>query len=165
MKEIIEQNKSLVKAIIKKLTGSYNEDIEQEVYIKTWKNMDNYKEQGKFSQWIGALTANVCRDYFKSRQYKIEASQVNGDEILDNVRVGGRQEEILDAKARQKQILKAVDSLPRKMRQVVIWYEFEEMTYEQIAKKTGLPEGTVKSRLFNARKILSEKLQHLRGDR
>ncbi len=165
MKEIIEQNKSLVKAIIKKLTGSYNEDIEQEVYIKTWKNMDNYKEQGKFSQWIGALTANVCRDYFKSRQYKIEASQVNGDEILDNVRVGGRQEEILDAKARQKQILKAVDSLPRKMRQVVIWYEFEEMTYEQIAKKTGLPEGTIKSRLFNARKILSEKLQHLRGDR
>lgn len=165
MKEIIEQNKSLVKAIIKKLTGSYNEDIEQEVYIKTWKNMDNYKEQGKFSQWIGALTANVCRDYFKSRQYKIEVSQVNGDEILDNVRVGGRQEEILDAKARQKQILKAVDSLPRKMRQVVIWYEFEEMTYEQIAKKTGLPEGTIKSRLFNARKILSEKLQHLRGDR
>ena len=165
MKEIIEQNKSLVNAIIKKLTGSYNEDIEQEVYIKTWKNMDNYKEQGKFSQWIGALTANVCRDYFKSRQYKIEASQVNGDEILDNVRVGGRQEEILDAKARQKQILKAVDSLPRKMRQVVIWYEFEEMTYEQIAKKTGLPEGTIKSRLFNARKILSEKLQHLRGDR
>ncbi len=165
MKEIIEQNKSLVKAIIKKLTGSYNEDIEQEVYIKTWKNMDNYKEQGKFSQWIGALTANVCRDYFKSRQYKIEASQVNGDEILDNVRVGGRQEEILDAKARQKQILKAVDSLPRKMRQVVIWYEFEEMTYEQIAKKTGLPEGTIKSRLFNARKILSEKLQHLRGNR
>lgn len=165
MKEIIEQNKSLVKAIIKKLTGSYNEDIEQEVYIKTWKNMDNYKEQGKFSQWIGALTANVCRDYFKSRQYKIEASQVNGDKILDNVQVGGRQEEILDAKARQKQILKAVDSLPRKMRQVVIWYEFEEMTYEQIAKKTGLPEGTIKSRLFNARKILSEKLQHLRGDR
>lgn len=165
MKEIIEQNKSLVKAIIKKLTGSYNEDIEQEVYIKTWKNMDNYKEQGKFSQWIGALTANVCRDYFKSRQYKIEASQVNGDEILDNVRVGGRQEDILDAKARQKQILKAVDSLPRKMRQVVIWYEFEEMTYEQIAKKTGLPEGTIKSRLFNARKILSEKLKHLKGDR
>ena len=76
MKDIIEQNRGLIKAIIKKLTGSYNEDIEQEVYIKTWRNMDHYKEQGKFSQWIGALTANVCRDYFKSRQYKIEAGQV-----------------------------------------------------------------------------------------
>ena len=116
MKDIIEQNRGLIKAIIKKLTGSYNEDIEQEVYIKTWRNMGHYKEQGKFSQWIGALTANVCRDYFKSRQYKIEAGQVGGNEILENVRVGGRQEEVLDAKTRQKQILKAVDELPRKMR-------------------------------------------------
>lgn len=154
MKDIIEQNRGLIKAIIKKLTGSYNEDIEQEVYIKTWRNMDHYKEQGKFSQWIGALTANVCRDYFKSRQYKIEAGQV-----------GGRQEEVLDAKTRQRQILKAVDELPRKMRQVVVWYEFEEMSYDQIAAKTGEPVGTIKSRLFNARKTLSEKLQHLKGDR
>lgn len=112
-----------------------------------------------------ALTANVCRDYFKSRQYKIEAGQVGGDEILENVRVGGRQEEVLDAKTRQRQILKAVDELPRKMRQVVVWYEFEEMSYDQIAAKTGEPVGTIKSRLFNARKTLSEKLQHLKGDR
>lgn len=164
MKDIITENKSRIKAIIKKLTGSYNEDIEQEVYIKTWKNLDNYKEEGKFSQWIGALTANVCRDYFKSKQYKIGARQINSDEVLDKVRVGGRQEEIVDAKARQKIILKAVDELPRKMRQVVIWFEFEELSYEQIAKKTGLPVGTIKSRLFNARKILSEKLQILKGE-
>ena len=98
-------------------------------------------------------------------RYKIEAGQVGGDEILENVRVGGRQEEVLDAKTRQRQILKAVDELPRKMRQVVVWYEFEEMSYDQIAAKTGEPVGTIKSRLFNARKTLSEKLQHLKGDR
>lgn len=164
MKEIIEENKSLIKAIIKKITGSYNEDIEQEVYIKTWKNMENYKEQGKFSQWIGALTANVCRDYFKSRQYKIQVRQVSGGALLENVKVGGRQEETIDAKARQKQILKAIDDLPKKMRQVVIWFEFEDLSYDEIAIKTGLPVGTIKSRLFNARKILSEKLQHLKGE-
>ena len=164
MKEIIAENKIRIKAIIKKLTGSYNEDIEQEVYIKTWKNMNRYQEEGKFKQWISALTANVCRDYFRSRQYKIEASRVGGDEVLENIRVGGRQEEIIDAKTRQKIILKAVDELPRKMRQVVVWFEFEEMSYEQIAKKTGLPVGTVKSRLFNARKILSEKLKFLKGE-
>ena len=156
MKEIISAHKERIKAIIKKLTGSYNDDIEQEVYIKTWKNLDNYREEGKFSQWISALTANVCRDYFKSR---------NGDGILEQVRVGGRQEEILDAKARQKVILKAVDSLPRKLRQIVVWYEFEELSYDEIARKTGLPAGTVKSRLFNARKILSEKLQFLKENR
>lgn len=165
MKEIIAENKSRIKAIIKKLTGSYNEDIEQEVYIKTWRNLENYKEEGKFSQWLGALTANVCRDYFKSKQHKMEMRQVNSEEVLDNVKVGGRQEEIIDAKARQKIILKAVDDLPRKMRQIVVWFEFEELSYDEIVQKTGLPLGTVKSRLFNARKILSERLKFLKENK
>ena len=158
MKEIIEANRGRIKAIIRKIIGNDNEDIEQEVYIKTWRNLDKYQEEGKFKQWIGLLTANVCRDYFKSKQFKQEALQVNNEEVLENLRVGGRQEEIVDAKARQKIILKAVDSLPAKLRQVVVWYEFEELSYEQIAKKTGVPVGTVKSLLFHARKILSEKL-------
>ncbi len=164
MKQLIEQNKSRIRAIIRKLTGSYNEDIEQEVYIKTWKNLDNYKEEGKLSQWIGMITANVCRDYFRSRQYKISSVQLNDEEAAENIVSPDNQEERLDAKARQKQILKAVDSLPYKMRKIVYLIEFEEMSYEQVSKKTGLPVGTVKSRLFNARKILSEKLQHLKGE-
>lgn len=164
MKEIIAEHKSRIKAIIKKITGSYNEDLEQEVYIKTWKNLDHYNEQGKFAQWIGALTANVCRDYFRSKQHQMEVKQLNNEVILDNIRVGGRQEEAIYAKARQKVILKAIDELPRKMRQVVVLFEFEEKSYEEIAKKTGLPVGTIKSRLFNARKILSDKLSFLKGE-
>lgn len=164
MKKIIAENRSRIRAIIKKLTGSYNEDIEQEVYIKTWRNLDNYKENGKFKQWISALTANVCRDYFRSRQYKISEAQVNDEEILEAAAVCGKQEERLDARQRQKAILKAVDNLPRKMRQVVVLFEFEELSCEQISKKTGLPVGTIKSRLFNARKILSEELKFLKGE-
>ena len=164
MKKIIAENRSRIRAIIKKLTGSYNEDIEQEVYIKTWRNLDNYKENGKFKQWISALTANVCRDYFRSRQYKIGEAQVNDEEILEAAAVCGKQEERLDARQRQKAILKAVDNLPRKMRQVVVLFEFEELSYEQISKKPGLPVGTIKSRLFNARKILSEELKFLKGE-
>lgn len=164
MKKIIAENRSRIRAIIKKLTGSYNEDIEQEVYIKTWRNLDNYKENGKFKQWISALTANVCRDYFRSRQYKIGEAQVNDEDILEAAAVCGKQEERLDARQRQKAILKAVDNLPRKMRQVVVLFEFEELSYEQISKKTGLPVGTIKSRLFNARKILSEELKFLKGE-
>lgn len=164
MNEIIEANRSRIKAIIRKLTGSDNEDIEQEVYLKTWRNLDKYHEEGKFKQWIGQLTANVCRDYFKSSQFKQQNRQVNNPEILENLRVGGRQEEILDCKVRQKIILKAVDNLPEKLRQVVIWYEFEDLSYEQIAQKSKVPVGTVKSRLFHARKILSEKLDFLKGE-
>ena len=164
MKDIISQNQGRIKAIIKKLTGSYNEDIEQEIYIKTWKNMNMYKEEGKFVQWISTLAANVCRDYLKSKQHQAEVRKVGDETLLDRVAVGGLQEEVIDAKRRQKIILKAVDTLPKKMRQVIILYEFEEMSYEEIARKTGDPVGTIKSRLFNARKLLSEVLQPLKGE-
>ena len=60
--------------------------------------------------------------------------------------------------------MRAVDELPIKMRKVVVLFEFEELTIEQIAKKLGEPEGTIKSRLFNARRILAEKLKFLQGD-
>ena len=164
MKDIITQNQGRIKAIIKKLTGSYNEDIEQEIYIKTWKNMNMYKEEGKFVQWISTLAANVCRDYLKSKQHQAEVRKIGDETLLDRVAVGGRQEEVIDAKRRQEIILKAVDTLPKKMRQVIILYEFEEMSYEEIANKTGDPVGTIKSRLFNARRLLSEVLQPLKGE-
>ena len=164
MKQIIEENKSRVRAIIRRLTGTVNEDLEQEVFIKTWQNMDRYQEQGKFRQWISVLATNICRDYFKSRAYHTEQCMVGDDDVLENIGSPENQEEILDAKTRQKIILKAVDSLPKKMRQTVVLFEFEGWSYEQIARKTGEPAGTIKSRLYNARKILSEKLKHLKGE-
>lgn len=162
MKDIIEQNKKYVRAVIRKLTGSSNEDLEQEVYIKTWQNMPKYNEQGKFKQWICTLTANLCRDYFRSGEYQRQMRS-ESDEHIDEMRAETRlPEEVIDAKMRQKIILKAVDALPRQLREVIVLFEFEDWQQEQIAAKLHIPLGTVKSRLFNARKQLADKLSFLK---
>lgn len=163
MKEIIYQNKSRIRSIIRKMTGSDNEDIEQEVYIKVWQNKEEYQEKGKFSQWINTITINLCRDFFRSKTYRQKQIEVqNEDLVLQDTSKNA--EEIYDERKRQKMILNAVDELPYKLRQIVILFELEELSYEQISKKTGLPIGTIKSRLFYARKTLSEKLKTLKGD-
>ncbi len=164
MKHIIEQNKKYIKAVIRKLTGSNNEDIEQEVYIKTWQNLPKYQEQGKLKQWICTLTANICRDYFRSKSFKTGLKEVSDDTIVENLSYENTPDVIIDEKQRQKIILKAVDSLSKEHRKVIILFEFEGYSIEDIAKRLGVPEGTVKSRLFNARKILKEKLNFLRGE-
>lgn len=164
MKDIITENKGFIRSVIHKVTGGYNEDIEQEVYIKTWRNIENYQEQGKFRQWLSALTANVCRDYFRSKISRERNMELCDDEVLENIASEQLQEEVLDAKKRQKLILKAVDNLPYKMRKIVVLHEFEDMPLEKIADKMGIPLGTVKSRLFNAKKILSQKLAFLKGE-
>ena len=161
MKEIIAENRSFVRAVIRKITGSYNDDIEQEVYIKTWKNLPNYEEKGKFRHWIGIVTANICRDYFKSKQYRQQSLEVVEDEAAEISAQTFSPEELADAKFRQKMILKAVNELPSQMKKVIILFEFEGLSQEQIAKKIGIPVGTVKSRLFHAKKILSQKLKCL----
>lgn len=164
MKDIIIKHKGLIRSIVRKFTRTYDEDIEQEIYIKAWQNLDKYKEEGKFASWIGTLAANVCLDYFKTKEYRAKQRQVDDEDILGSVSVDSKQEEEIDGKRRQKMILDAINSLPSQMSKVVILYEFEDKSYDEIAKKLGISEGTVKSRLFNARKILSEKLKFLKGE-
>ena len=164
MEKIIAQNRGVIRSVIKKITGSYNEDLEQEVYIKTWKNLGYYQEQGKMHSWLARIVKSVCLDYFKSSSYHQQSLEICDEQILQNKAVVSNQEKILDAKARQKIILKAIDDLPKKMRQVIYWFEFEDMSTKEIASRLGEPEGTIKSRLHNARKILAEKLKFLQGE-
>lgn len=144
------------------MTGSKNEDLEQEVYIKTWKNLGKYSEQGKFKSWINTITANICRDYLKSSYYKNMNNALTDEEELNNIKDSkGNIESEFIKRQRQKKIEDAIDELKPKLREVIIMYEIEEMNYEEIAKKLNCPVGTVRSRLFNARKELSISLKEL----
>lgn len=164
MKTIIQKYHYKIEQIIKNFTGSYNEDLEQEVYIKVNKNLDKYQEKNKFSQWICAITSNLCRDYLRSSKVKNDKNTSNSEEELINIKDYKTPENIYSSKERQKLILKEIDALPKKQREVIIYLEFEDLSYEQISKKLRIPVGTVKSRINTARKNLQEKLQYLLGD-
>jgi RNA polymerase sigma-70 factor (ECF subfamily) len=162
MNDVLKEYKFKIRAVIKKITGSYDEDLEQEVYLKIFENMpEKYEEKGKFGAWIKVVTSNVCFDYFKTGRYKSKAAEQGEIPMDDMPDDAPNQEEALSSKQRQRIILREISKLPPKMRKVIELYEFEELSYEEIAKKTGTSVGTVKSRLFNARKILEQKLSFL----
>ena len=163
MKKIIQENGYKIRQIIKNFTGQYNEDLEQEVYIKTYKNLEKYSEQNKFTKWISTIAANVARDYLRSSKFK-NSQNTYDDEKLINVKTEKTPEKEYSLKERQKITLRAINSLPKKIKRAIILYEFENMSYEQIASKEHVPTGTVKSRISTARKILKEKLSFLIGD-
>ena len=162
MKNIIEEYKYSIKAIIKNITGSYNEDLEQEVYIKTWKNQDKYKEQNRFKQWLNTITANTCRDYLKSSAHQKSKITDSDEEALKQVKdTNSNPENLISIQERQQMIMNAINSLSPKQREVVILFDMDGFSYEDIAQKIGCPVGTVKSRLFNARKELAISLKDL----
>ena len=164
MKEIIDKYGIKIRQIIKNYTGNYNEDLEQEVYIKTYKNLEKYKEQNKFSSWICTICANLCKDYLKSFKNKPQVQSVEENETINTLSAKTNVEKELSSKERQKIILKEINRLPKKLKETIILYEFEDYSYEQIGKKLNIPVGTVKSRINSGRKILSEKLSFLLED-
>lgn len=163
IKKIIENNQQYVKNLIKTITNTHNnEDIEQEVYIKLWKNRDKYEENGKFKSWIKTITLNATKDFLKSKQNKQSNMSVNDEDLLKNIHdtKSHVENKIINLQTR-KQIINAVENLSKNHKEVIILYEFYNLSYEDIAKKLSCPLGTIKSRIYTAKKILAQNLKDL----
>ena len=160
--EIINANKQNIKNIIKLITKQENEDIEQEVYIKLWKNAEKYEERGSLKSWVNTIAKNTSKDYLKSAVMKYEQNSTSDDLVLYNIKDKKRSpEDCVIVNERQKRIIKAVDNLKPKFREVIMLCEIYGFTYEEASKKLNCPIGTIKSRIYNAKKELAEVLQDL----
>lgn len=161
-KEIIKNNQNNVRSIIRLITKETNEDLEQEVFVKVWKNSDKYKEQGSFKSWINTIAKNVSKDYLKSVQKRNQDAITNDDEVLNTIKDKKSTPELkVISNDRQRQITEAIDTLKPKFREVVMLCEIYGYTYEEAAFKLKCPIGTIKSRLYNAKKELANLLKDL----
>ncbi len=160
-RDIFKQNNKNIKKIIKSITNEENEDLEQEVYIRVLKNSDRYKEKGNFKAWINTITRNISIDYLKSARKKHETLAIE-EEYFCTVKDKGSTPELRLIKNEQEErILNEINKLSPKLKDVIIYTEFYNLSYEECAKKLKCPLGTIKSRVFNAKRQLAEKLNDL----
>lgn len=158
-KNLIEENKQNVKNVIRKFMGRENEDLEQEVYIRVL-TAKKYEEKGSFKSWINLIAANISRDYLKSAKNRYE-TYVEDEAIFENIKERKTPENLLLKKERQERIIKAIEELKPKLKEVIILSEIEGYSYEECSLKLKCPIGTIKSRIYNAKKELAEKLKDL----
>lgn len=161
-KELIKNNQSNVRSIIRLITKETNEDLEQEVYVKVWKNADKYTEKGSFKSWINTIAKNVSKDYLKSAHKKNQDTMTTDDEVLVSIKDKKLTPELkLIKNERQQRILNAINSLKPKFKETVMLCEIYGYSYEEAAYKLKCPIGTIKSRLYNAKKELAVMLKDL----
>jgi len=159
IENFIKENKTKIRQII----GNYadNEtaqDIEQDVYLKIWKTSSENKSAG----YIKTIVVNTCKDFFKTKQYKTSKISSSDEETLLIIKDAKETpHQRTESLFRQKTIYDAINKLPPKLREVIILFDIKEYDQNQIAKKLNCPVGTVKSRLFNARKQLQAELSSL----
>lgn len=160
--EIIKTNKNNIKNIIRLITKSDNEDLEQEVYIKLWKNSDKYEERGSLKSWINTIAKNTSKDYLKSAVVRYEGDSTSDEYVLTSIKdKKSTPEANIVALERRQRIIGAIDGLKPKLRETIMLCEIQGYTYEEAAQKLNCPVGTVKSRIYNAKKELAEVLQDL----
>ena len=160
--ELIKKHKTNIKNMIKLITKTENEDLEQEVYIKLWKNSDKYQERGSLKSWISTIAKNTSKDYLKSSVVRYEQDSTSEDFVLDSIKDKKSTPEARALAAeRQKRIIAAVESLKPKFKEVIMLCEIYGYTYEDASKKLKCPLGTIKSRIYNAKKELALMLEDL----
>ena len=161
-KNLINKNKQNVRNIIRLITKETNEDLEQDVMVNVWRNREKYTESGNFKAWICTIAKNISKDYLKSSSKKNERVSTSEETVINSIKdTGLTPDTVFQNKLRQKKIFRAVESLKPKLKEVILLCEINDYTYENAAKKLNVPIGTVKSRIYNAKKELALKLSDL----
>lgn len=140
-------------------------DLAQEVFIKVYRYIKNFKEESSFSTWIFRITKNVCLDELRKRKNKHiisldEEIKLNDGEVVRQIESKDDTPEMLAEKKEIRELINnAIDDLSAEHRIVIILRDIQGFSYEDISKIIECPEGTVKSRINRARKALKQKLK------
>ena len=160
--DLVNANKQSVKNIIRLITKQENEDLEQEVFVKAWKNVNKYEERGNFKSWICTIAKNISKDYLKSANFKNSCNTTSDEIVLNTIKDNKQSPESKYINGeRQARIINAIESLKPKLKETILLCEIYGYTYEEAAKKLNCPLGTIKSRIYNAKKELAEQLEDL----
>ena len=136
------------------------EDITQEAYLKAFQKLDTLKDREQFFPWIKRIALNIALNHFEKekRVVDIENDDDEGGSFFDNITTGESAEDLTLKDELHKYVRNFVEALPDKLRVVIMLREVEDMSYEEIAEMMNIPLGTVRSRLFNARQIIKDRL-------
>lgn len=164
--EIVNRYKDRLVNFVYRYVGNYDEceDIAQDTLVKVYVSKHLYKEIAKFSTWIYTIAINLAKTKaIKKQKYKVfSLSEAYDDEDKDfDIPDESTQPDTdTDSVIKDAQIQKALGKLKEEYRKLVILRDVEDFSYEEICEMTGLPMGTVKSRINRGR----EKLQKLLKD-
>lgn len=135
-------------------------EITQEVFIKAYRNLSGFRGDARFYTWIYRIAMNLaidhCRKNRRRRTSSFDEAIAARDEdgtVLE-LHHSESPHKSLSRKELQEKIYKALDELSEEQREVVLLREVEGLSYKEIADAMEIPEGTVMSRLFYARKRL-----------
>jgi RNA polymerase sigma-70 factor, ECF subfamily len=152
------------------------EDLAQEVFVQVFKAIDQFRGESKLSTWIYRIAINICKNRTKylirrhaGRQDDVDAlaersafGSAKGVSVGDHI---ARPDEVVEGLQLEAVVKRAITQLEPDFRTVLVLRDVEDLSYEEICAITGLPDGTVKSRLHRGRAQLRALVEFAMGEK
>ena len=164
---IVQQYRRKVFNVAYKFVGRHEEaeDLTQDIFIKIFKSLGTFDRRANFQTWLISVSRNLCIDHYRSVRQERQTIdyQVDPNELSPVAHEAGPIAAI-EQQDRVVLLREALAALPESLRKAVLMRDIQELTYQEIADKLHLPEGTVKSRINRGRTELARQIRRLRGD-
>lgn len=132
------------------------EDATQEIFLRAYTRLESFDRNRRFSTWLLSIASNYCIDQLRRRRF----AWLTLDDVafwMQSTDAGPERSAI--QKEQQEIIQRALQHLPDNYRLVAVLRYLHDMSYDEIARTTGLTESTVKTRLHRSRNMLAEALK------
>lgn len=154
---VVKSTEKLVTQIVRKMTPieDNQKDLIQEIYLKAYQNLSSFQFKSKLSTWIANIAYNTTINYLKKKKIPIiEIENTNDSKFIvtETPELETIQKETLEI------LTQEINKLPLLYKTLITLYHLEELSNKEIAEITNLPEGTIKSYLSRARKILKDNI-------
>ena len=163
--EIVRLHRRKVFNIAYKFVGKHDlaEDLTQDIFLKIFKSLHTFDRRANFQTWLVSVSRNLCIDHYRS--VRKERETINRDVDASTLTPVSRDRSAyaqLELRDRVQLLRAALDMLPPTLRTAVLMRDIQELTYQEIADRLNVPEGTVKSRINRGRTELARQIQRLR---
>ena len=175
--ELVRVYERRVFALVFRMLGRRDEaeDLAQEVFVQVFKAIDQFRGDSKLSTWIYRIAVNLCKNRSKYLSRRHAGEQDDIDAMADRapltaakgVSVGtiSRPDELVEGMQLEQVVKRAIAQIDPEFREVLVLRDVEDLSYEEIAAVTGLPDGTVKSRIHRARAQLRALVEAAMGEK
>lgn len=164
--ELVERYHGKIYGLTYNMTSNREdaEDLTQEVFVKAFQALPRFKGKSSFYTWLYRIAVNKTINYRKKRNRKRALSldqfdqEIKTDEVYHDLTSKGSPLRNVSLTELQKKMNEALQTLSEKHRTVVVMHDMQGIPHEEIAKVVGASVGTIRSRLFYARRQMQAEL-------
>ncbi|MEZ4222743.1 MAG: sigma-70 family RNA polymerase sigma factor [Polyangiaceae bacterium] len=175
--ELVELYEQRVFRLVFRMLGRRDEaeDMAQEVFVQVFKAIGTFRGDSKLGTWVYRIAVNLCKNRIKYLARRHEGAQQELEPHAERAPLSeakgvtfgdvARPDHMVEGMQAERIVQLAMTELEADFREVLILRDVEDLSYEEIAEITGLPDGTVKSRIHRARSMLKARVERALGEK